>query len=69
MCRENAAATHIIYWDIRRSRGIGIDKYDNDIPEDVGTIIEIISTFSIKKGDSDDRILTIPVIIEVNAAD
>ena len=42
---------------------------DAEIPEDVGTITEIITTYSIKKEGSDDRILTIPMIIDVNAAD
>ena len=42
---------------------------DSDIPEDIGTIKEIITTFSIKKEGSEDRIFTIPVIIEVNAAE
>lgn len=42
---------------------------DSDIPEDIGTITEIITTYSIKKGDSEDRIFTIPLIIEVNAAE
>lgn len=42
---------------------------DQDIPDDVGTIKEIKTTYSIKKEGSDDRILTIPVIIDVNIAD
>lgn len=42
---------------------------DSDIPEDIGTIKEIKTTYSIKKAGSDERILTIPVIIDVNIAD
>jgi predicted small secreted protein len=42
---------------------------DSDIPDDIGTIKEIKTTYSIKKAGSDKRILTIPVIIDVNVAD
>lgn len=42
--------------------------YDEDIPDNVGTIKEIKTTYSIKKAGSDNRIITIPVIIDVNTA-